>query len=374
MKAIESIDIEVFQRNGSTGFNFSSAAIFDSAISLRIVWNYQSYDSFTLKVPLSIVNVALFQADNILLMQGEFFYVDKTTVDKDTDEFMTVEGKSLAAKAMMRIINSTYQTNSQLPELVAYNLLYKHVTNPTDANRKIAYLSLPSSAPSLTTTAISYQDTYDVVLDQVTNLMTTYGFGMKETPTNYQNPAQRIDLYKGQDLSNVVQFSKDFENLIVESYEHSNYDERNTWYVLGEGEGTARQAVYINMSNTGLERKEAYADARDLQQTVRNNDGTETTLTNAQYQQVLTQRGKDKMAERVPVLEVNGTINLDSELFKFRTDYNVGDRVRITSKTFNLTKTSVLNSVEEVWEKGHTMTPTFGNSSPTITDIIKRSK
>lgn len=374
MKAIETIDIEVFQRNGSTGFNFSSAAIFDSAISLRIVWNYQSYDSFTLKVPLSVVNVALFQADNILLMQGEFFYVDKTTVDKDTDEFMTVEGKSLAAKAMMRIINSTYQTNSQLPELVAYNLLYKHVTNPTDANRKIAYLSLLSSAPSLTTTAISYQDTYDVVLDQVTNLMTTYGFGMKETPTNYQNPAQRIDLCKGQDLSNVVQFSKDFENLIVESYEHSNYDERNTWYVLGEGEGTARQAVYINMSNTGLERKEAYADARDLQQTVRNDDGTETTLTNAQYQQVLTQRGKDKMAERVPVLEVNGTINLDSELFKFRTDYNVGDRVRITSKTFNLTKTSVLNSVEEVWEKGHTMTPTFGNSSPTITDIIKRSK
>jgi hypothetical protein len=369
---VELLDIEVFQRQAGGGFNFSSAAIFDSAISMRIVWNYQSYDTFTLKVPLTMDNVRLFVPDNIILVANEYFYIDSAKVDKDSDQFMTVAGKSLLAKALMRIISTTYQTNSQAPESIAWTLLNKHVVAPTDVLRKVGYLIQPALQTSLTGQTIAYQNSYEVVMDQITNMMTSYDFGVRETPDNLQNPTQLVEFYKGADRSDVVEFSKEFDNLTTESYDHSNYDERTTAFVLGEGEGVNRAGVFINTSLSGLERKEIYIDARDLQKTVKNADGSETDLSDAQYGVVLTQRGIDKLANRSAVYEVNGTINMHSELYTFRKDFNVGDRVRITSTLFGLTKTAVLSSVEEVWETDHTLTPTFGNSSPTLLDIIKR--
>ncbi|WP_187387589.1 siphovirus ReqiPepy6 Gp37-like family protein [Weissella muntiaci] len=373
MEAIEQIDIEVFNRVGDSGFNFESAALFDSAISLTINWNYRNFDDFTLKVPLTKENIQLFKAENILLLKGQFFFIDRTIVEKDDDGFATVSGKSIAAKLDTRIIMNTYSTDSRLVERVVADLIQQHAVNPSDEKRKLAYLTLSDNIDGIVGENIAYQKTYGDVLEEITTLMTTYDFGFKEVPVNYINPVQQIVLFKGNDLSDTIEFSKEFDNLTKESFENAVYDERDTAYVLGEGEGNDRKGVYIGTQLSGIERRELYVDARDLQHTVKNDDGSETELNDDQYTNALIQRGKDKLAERMPVLEVNGIVNLNSELFEFRKDYNVGDRVRISSTLFSMAKTAILSSVEEVWDSdGHTMTPTFGNESPTIKDIIKR--
>lgn len=66
---------------------------------------------------------------------------------------------------------------------------------------------------------------------------------------------------------------------------------RNYAYVLGEGEGSARVQVEVDLTD-GEERRELYVDARDLQKEV---DGE--TLSDADYEAVLTQRGTEKLAE-----------------------------------------------------------------------------
>lgn len=367
----EELEIEVYERIGSSGFKFQMTTVYETISSLRVNWRYQSFDTFTMRVPLDLLSISIFKVDNLVLIQDEFFYIDKAIVGKDTDKYMTVSGKSLVAKAMMRIIERTYQTASREPERIAYDLLSSNVTN-ANYLRKMHYLRTQQTQKTFTGQKTDFQNSYGNVFEQIETLMLGYDFGIKEKPIDYDNPAQEVEFYRGRNVSNAVEFSKGFENLLVESYENSNDDERTTAYALGEGEGNVRKKVMIAPSLQGLERKELYVDARDLQMKITNDDGSETTLSNEQYEAVLKQRATEKLSERVALLELNGTIDLTSELFVFGRDYFVGDRVRITSEIFGLTKTSVITEIQEVWDGGHSLEPTFGHSSPTLIDKLKR--
>ena len=70
---------------------------------------------------------------------------------------------------------------------------------------------------------------------------------------------------------------------------------------------------------SGLERKEIYVDARDLQQTV-----DDVKMPDAQYIATLQSRGKEKLTEQPRVLALNGTINLNDSLFVYGRDYKLG--------------------------------------------------
>ncbi|WP_270346462.1 Gp37-like protein [Lactococcus petauri] len=97
------------------------------------------------------------------------------------------------------------------------------------------------------------------------------------------------------------------------------------------------------------------------------------TLTDAQYKAALISRGISKLAEQEAILALNGDIDLETELFVYGKDYQLGDRVRFTSKLFNVTKTSVLAGIDETWdEAGHHMSPLWDKESPTVFDIIRR--
>ena len=205
------------------------------------------------------------------------------------------------------------------------------------------------------------------------NLCSTYDIGIREVGTNLQTPHNKLEIVKGRDLSDIVEFNVDFDNLLSESYESSNFDEATMAWVFGEGEGTARINVKLNDTLSGLEREEIYVDARDIQKQTQDGNGKDITLTDAQYKAALTSRGISKLAEQEAILTLNGDIDLETELFVYGKDYQLGDRVRFTSKLFNVTKTSVLAGIDETWdEAGHHMSPLWDKESPTVFDIIRR--
>ena len=246
------------------------------------------------------------------------------------------------------------------------------MVNPSQASRKIQYLSITSPG-TLSTSTVDYQNSYGVVCDEVDALCSTYDIGIRETATNLQNPHNKLEIVKGKDLSDVVEFNVDFDNLLSESYESSNFDKATMAWVFGEGDGSARLNVKLNDNLAGLEREEIYVDARDIQKQTQDGSGKDITLTDSQYKATLTSRGIEKLAEQVKVLTLNGDIDLESNLFVYGKDYQIGDRVRFTSKLFNLTKTSVLAGINETWDStGHHMSPLWDKESPTVFDIIKR--
>lgn len=382
------MDIEVFKRVGTSGFNFKSAGILDVFESLTVNWRYYTYSQFSLKILLEDVQkiifnnseeiqrrkdilFSLFISDNILNINDVYFYIDRVVCDDSTKGEVVISGKSLRAKSLKRIVYRVYHQTKR-PEQIIYDHLNNEMVNPSQASRKIQYLSITSPG-TLSTSTVDYQNSYGVVCDEVDALCSTYDIGIRETATNLQNPHNKLEIVKGKDLSDVVEFNVDFDNLLSESYESSNFDEATMAWVFGEGEGTARMNVKLNDNLAGLERDEIYVDARDIQKQTQDGNGKDITLTDAQYKAALTSRGIEKLSEQVEVLTLNGDIDLESELFEYGKDYKLGDRVRFTSKLFNITKTSVLAGIDETWDNtGHHMSPLWDKESPTVFDIIKR--
>lgn len=382
------MDIEVFKRVGTSGFDFESAGILDTFKSLTAKWRYYTYSEFSLTILLDELKeiisedtedatrrrniiTSLFTADNIININDVYFYIDRVICEDSTEGELVISGKSLRAKALKRIIYRIYHQTKR-PEQIIYDHLNNEVVNPSQASRKIQYLSITSPG-TLSTSTVDYQNSYGVVSDEVDSLCSTYDIGIRETATNLQTPHNKLEIVKGRDLSDVVEFNVDFDNLLSESYESSNFDEATMAWVFGEGEGTARMNVKLNDNLAGLEREEIYVDARDIQKQTQDGNGKDITLTDAQYKAALTSRGVEKLAEQVEVLTLNGDIDLESDLFVYGKDYQLGDRVRFSSKLFNLTKTSVLAGVDETWDStGHHLSPLWDKESPTVFDIIKR--
>ena len=129
---------------------------------------------------------------------------------------------------------------------------------------------------AITSSNISYQNSYGNVEEEIEGLCESYNFGFDEIPisngrigsTSNGQVGTNIRFRKSEDVSSVVQFSAEFENVTNESLEKNNYDEATTALIYGEGEGKARKHTQVNNNLSGLERKEIYVDARDLQQTV----------------------------------------------------------------------------------------------------------
>lgn len=382
------MDIEVFKRVGTSGFNFKSAGILDVFESLTVNWRYYTYSRFSLKILLEDVQkiifnnseeiqrrkdilFSLFISDNILNINDVYFYIDRVVCDDSTKGEVVISGKSLRAKSLKRIVYRIYHQTKK-PEQIIYDHLNNEVVNPSQAIRKIQYLSITSPG-TLSTSTVDYQNSYGVVCDEVDALCSTYDIGIRETATNLQNPHNKLEIVKGKDLSDVVEFNVDFDNLLSESYESSNFDEATMAWVFGEGDGSARLNVKLNDNLAGLEREEIYVDARDIQKQTQDGSGKDITLTDSQYKATLTSRGIEKLAEQEEVLTLNGDIDLESDLFVYGKDYELGDRVRFTSKLFNLTKTSVLAGIDETWDSsGHHTSPLWDKESPTVFDIIKR--
>lgn len=360
------MEIEVFSQDPSNQWLFQSAKIFDGFKSLTVSLNYYTYSTFELFVGLTPENVKLFVPETVLYMEGLYFYVDNVKADDPSTAELKVSGNSLLGKTYDRIVLRNYTRNAR-PEQIVWDHLNNELVNPTDSKRKIQYLAL-AAAPNLGTTAIQYQNSYGKVSDELETLCTSYDFGIRETGTTLGKPGNRIELFKGRDLSDVVEFSEDFENLTKAGYQNNNFDESSTAVVFGEGEGSARKSVVVNADKTGLERKELYVDARDIQQTT-----TDATMTDTQYKEALTNRGKAKLSERKRILTLIGETPVTSKLFKLGEDYWLGDTVTLRSSLYNLKKESTITTIKKTYDsKGLFIEPIFGKESPTIYDILGR--
>ena len=365
------LTIEVFNR--ASGFNYQSVDFLDSFKSCIVLWNAYNYNTFQLDMQIDSNILPYLISDNILSISDCYFYIDNLTFDSAQSDIISLYGKSLLGKATKRIVVPTYNTNSAKPEKIIYDLINNNLASGAGTSRVFNYLSIQQPA-DLGTTALAYQDSYDVVMDQVNSLADSNQICIREMQTNLQNPASQIQLYKGKDLSGDggVEFTLQSEALKSESLTRDVSNLATTAYVYGEDTGAARKNVVLSSNLTGIERNELYVDARDLQQSVSNDDGTTTNLSDSQYQAQLTQRGQQTLATTTEVIQLGGGIDFNNLQFVYGQDYEVGDTVRLTSPRFGVSKASVLTTMQETWdETGYHLDPTFDKDRISLLQKIK---
>lgn len=209
------------------------------------------------------------------------------------------------------------------------------------------------SNQSSVTQNINVQWRWNTLLDVETSIARAYNIGF------YKND-NVLYLYDGTDRSidqstnTQIVFMDDDLNEPIWTLDNQNY--YDFAYVAGEGEGDNRIFVTVGSGPNQL-----YVDARNLSQ-------DDQTL--SEYQEQLTQRGIEALAEKVKVDTFEASISTESR-YKYGKDYFLGDIVTVQMSSWNQTQNFRITEVEEIWEQGtKTVYPTFGDPLPEKLKIL----
>lgn len=121
--------------------------------------------------------------------------------------------------------------------------------------------------------------------------------------------------------------------------------------------------------SSGLNRREMYIDARDLQ----SDSDSENPLTPEQYLAVLQARGLEKLSENQLVKSFSAKVRLYNASYQYGVDFYDGDTITVTDERLGITVDAVVRGAEITFdERGETLILTLGYGVPTTSDILKR--
>lgn len=121
--------------------------------------------------------------------------------------------------------------------------------------------------------------------------------------------------------------------------------------------------------SSGLNRRELYIDARDLQ----SDSDAENPLTAEEYLAVLQARGLAKLAEHQLVKSFDAVVRSYNASYQYGVDFFLGDTITVTDDRLGVTVDAVVQGVETtIGTDGETMTLEPGYGVPTLSEILKR--
>lgn len=205
-----------------------------------------------------------------------------------------------------------------------------------------------------------YQSRYKNLADELEKLSLASNLGW-DIALDLDNNRFIFDVVEGRDVT-VNQdtlppaiFAIEYDNIAEQKLIDSKLDYRNTAIVAGQGEGVDR-AITIVGDSQGYDSFETFIDARDLE-----NDND------------LPARGEQKLSETQEILTFDSRVLTDKNLV-YEEDFKLGDIATIQNNQWNITTDRRITELTEIYEStGFRLDVAFGESLPTILDIVKKS-
>lgn len=329
--------------------------IVESFEYLRWTRRYSQCGSFEIKAIATQENADLLKEGNIIWKNDdeEAGIIEHLELSQTEQEFITASGRFATSLLARRIVWQTEILSGDLSACVE-QLINNNLINPSDTARKITDISF--SSPNLSV-PISTQVSYRNLMDAVTDLCRVSDVGIKTVFTP-ETGVFTVTLYMGTESQAV--FSKGYENLIEQIYTISAADYANTALVGGEGEGADRTFVAIT-SGSGETRHEIFVDAKDL----REDDF------GADYIDTLIFRGQSKLSEQAIRYSFDTSVNPHGNL-TYKTDFDLGQTVKVISKEWGISMTTRITEVEETYDAdGQSISVVFGKAELTIAQKIR---
>lgn len=277
--------------------------------------------------------------------------------DLDTGTRFILTGRSLLSIMDRRIVWEQTILDGKLEGQVK-KLITESIINPKLPERKIEEVIFVESGDSrFDELTIRAQYTGDNLLEVLEKIGETYHIGYKTWITDENKIA--FQLYMGEDRSydqnrnQEVIFSTQFENLLNTNYLESIKTLKNVALVAGEDEAQNRRTITIGEAS-GLQRRELYVDARDIQST--KEDGT--AISETEYNAQLKQRGDEDLAENKYIKAFDGGIETN-QTFQYGRDFFKGDIVQLSNEYGIDGKVRILEVIRSQDGTGLKMYPTF---------------
>lgn len=337
------MDLYIYDR--TTGLR----GIADATTSVRWRRKYQEPGEIEIHMPATVENIELMAEGRLIRRtdQADVAIIEGVEID---EQDLTITGHMLSNILARAILSKRYILNDTAEKDMLAMI--------PEGTRVVPELVAAAAAGVGSSDKVEMQATYKNLLTAEERLAKASGLGFRVL---YEPGVMTFEVFEGvdrsvrQDTRPVVIFSDEFGNLAAPKYTKTSIDYKNKAYVAGEGEGTARTVVIIDLS-AGEEVRELFVDAKDITK----DEGT----TDTEYTAMLRQRGLEKLAEcpRVENFEGDGE---NVENFEYMIDWDLGDIVTVQYTRLGITMHERVTEVEEVYERGvATFTPVFGSPLP----------
>lgn len=354
--------------------NFERIGVFDKYSSIMYTRTLIDDSNYTLNLP--------FERDIVdLLMNGTYLLIDRTFlaemryIQKDRSNTSQIISKGFNVKHLLKErCFYPMQIFEGSPPQVMMKMVENNAITPVDSKRVIPMIKLSNEYPEMEE-VVNLQQTGNDVYSELKKVATEYKLGFEMVPkiVEYEDARTNIEeldfsIIKGRDCTvgntegnEIVQFSMSLNNLEDTSYIRDYMEYRNLAYVAGEGEGASRIFVIAgDKDSSGLERKELYVDARDLQK--ERDDGS--VISDSTYTKMLITRGLDKLQETRSYETYEGTVIQGVENYVYGKDYKEGDIVTLYDEDLGLRFDTIISKVQITHDRsGEHIDVTFGYDS-----------
>lgn len=342
--------------------SFDCVLVIDDYTSFIWTERFNRYGDFEIYSKVSIELLSSIKIGYYVYLRDseKMMIIEQIKIETDIEDgsVMIISGRSLESLLERRIIwNQTILSgniNAGIKKLITENLI-----NPTLTERAISnFVYEDTTDPKILGMSLEAQITGDNLYEAISTLCDTFGIGFK-IELNAQNEFV-FSLYSGinrslnQEEVVPVIFSPDFENVLNSTSNYDIKDYRNVALVAGEDEdvGVSRRCVVIG-DQTGLDRREIFVDARDIQ----SEDEYGETIPDEEYYAQLRERGEEYLNDCPFINNFEG--GTESSYYTYGVDFKMGDIVHIEDQFGQMTQARIVELIRSKDTSGSRIYPSF---------------
>ncbi len=323
--------------------------IFKDFQLIDMIYSYESFEhtrkfadcgEFSLILN-NFIDINILSPNNIILVDNIPYIIENIHRYKNANKTIETEvtGRSLKAILDRRVItNFTLNTNITYEQQI-YKLIQDNYINPSDNNKKVDFIKNANlkNISLKPTQEISFENKYllDLIIDicKLCNL----GFNIKYLP----EPRQMVfEVLEGNDLTNDVVFSEQFNNITDLEIYNQTKDYKNICYYKDN------ENINVIGTGTGLNRREEIVSG-DISEAIN-----------------LLENKKEALSIECSVLS--------NEQFKYKIDWNLGDVVLIEDKGLNVFIEKRIIEIKETINENHYIELVFGDKILNIYEKLGR--
>ena len=356
--------------------SFSLVAIIDKYSSLIWTDRYDDCGEFELSIPYESKWKSVFKKDYLCKIDfsDHWCFIEKIEINKDEESaaMMIVSGRSVESILQRRIIIGKKEFGTDETKVNVQNsiksLINENIISPSNSNRKISNFVFKESTETAVT-KLTFAESYDGtdLLDVVTGICQDKHIGFRVL-VNSSNKFE-FSLFSGRDRSKssndtgYVIFSPYYDNLVTSNYFSSTEEYRNVMVVLLDDE-THTTVYSTDDEPTGLNRREVYeSDSKmeDIELTEKESNNKliiNLKKTSSVKSQIRSKAIKKLKRDYKIKTGFEGDI-IPEKMYKYRTNYNVGDKVQFEDSYGNNERVYISEVVISYDENGLLILPTF---------------
>ena len=326
----------------------------------------------SLQYLMTVGNYILFEKLGDKFIMGVIEYFHSENISKPTVE---IKGYMISHILSYRCFKTTYRLRDKIFE-IQRDFIQKNFINPTDVKRKISLISLSDTYDTNTET-VNYCNTGNNCSESIREMNEPYHYGFALVPViEKYNPSTGrnqnimgmvfeqyvpVDHTVGNtDGNDPVLFDTDLNNVENIMYEIDSTKSKTIAIVAGEDKGEDRKVIEVGDTElTDINRNELYVDARDLQK----EDESGSEMTDEEYEEVLTERGTEKLKENSIDYAFEATVfTQTNNSFQYGIDYKNGDYVSVINRNLGMAvKVQITGVTKSLTETGEILDLIFGN-------------